>query len=113
MSHNNRAGERGTRWETTVVTYLQDNGLPGAERRRLRGKRDAGDLTGVPGWVIGCKDEQRIDLAGYMDELAGQAVNSGREEWAAEVVKRRRRPVGDAYVVMPLWQFTMLLKEGL
>lgn len=121
MSHNNPNGERGTRWEVAVAEYLRLRGQHYAERRAKRGRRDAGDITGIPGWVIECKDEQRIDLSGYMDELRAELGNEtaggrgrpGRPQaFGAAVIKRRRSITGRAYVVMELEQFSALMNEA-
>lgn len=82
--------------------------VPYAERRALAGVNDRGDLAGVPGVMIECKAEKAIDLAGYMDEVKVQTVNSCAQLGVA-VVKRRNRSVGDAYAVMPLSALTELL----
>lgn len=115
MSHNNPSKERGQRWESAVAEYLWQQGHTGVERRAQRGRNDAGDIAGVPGWVIGCKDEQRIQLPLYMDELEVQRVNAFNGNtllpWGVQIVKRRRAPVKRAYVVCELGQFSELLKE--
>lgn len=50
----NRSGDIGTKTETAVVRVLVECGFPHAERRRLRGRADAGDITGTPGvaWSV-------------------------------------------------------------
>ena len=54
--------------------------------------------------VIEAKAEQRIDLAGYMKELAVEVANyekrEGHEAHGVVVVKRRNHPVERAYAVM-------------
>jgi hypothetical protein len=72
---------KGTAAETAVVRFLQANGYPHAERRALAGAQDRGDVAGIPGLVIEVKNEQRMDLAGWMNEVA------------------RETPVGDLGVV--------------
>src|SRR5690606_27104000 len=49
-----RSKDIGTRAETAVVRYLRANGFEHAERRALRGRQDAGDITGTPGicWEV-------------------------------------------------------------
>lgn len=110
--------QKGTSFETAVVRWLQDHGFPNVERRALRGKRDAGDIAGLPGWVLECKATKVIDLAGACDEARRESLLASA--WPVEnivppmwsvVVKRRNRNVSDAYVVMPLYQFTEVLKE--
>ena len=46
-----RPRDIGTAAESAVVRYLRAHGFPHAERRALRGARDAGDITGTPGIV--------------------------------------------------------------
>jgi hypothetical protein len=94
----------GTAWETAVVNHLHQRGILTAERRALHGNRDIGDLTGLPGFLIGCKNERAIRLALYMDELRVQRGNlvGGNGVVTAEVVKRRGSGPGRAYVVTEL-----------
>lgn len=47
----NKSGAIGAYTETAVVRYLKANGWPYAERRRLKGRHDEGDITGCPGLV--------------------------------------------------------------
>ena len=51
----NRSKNIGTAVETAVVRHLQNDGWPHAERRQLRGREDAGDITGTPGIAWECK----------------------------------------------------------
>jgi hypothetical protein len=100
MSHPNKV--KGTRWESDVGRYL------GVERiGAIYGNKDQGDLND-PDWVIECKNELRIDLAGYMDQLIAEWDNAGCKRWAVAIVKRRHKPVKDAYAVMPLWVYREL-----
>lgn len=97
----NPSKKKGTAWESEVAAYLGTRRLP------LAGNKDIGDLDD-PDWVIECKAEQRINLAGYMDELADELVNSDDKALGVAIVKRRRANVKDAYAVMPLWMFKAL-----
>ena len=45
----NRAGDKGRLAENGLVAYLQAHGFPHAERRRLTGTKDKGDVAGTPG----------------------------------------------------------------
>lgn len=102
---------KGTAWESAVVEYLQAAGFPHAERRALCGVNDKGDIAGIPGVMVECKAEKAIDLAGYMDEVKVQTANAHAQVGVA-VVKRRNRPAGDAYAVMPLSAFVELLDHA-
>lgn len=94
----NPAKAKGTTWETTVVSYLRESGIP-ANRT---GSADAasGDIH-AGDWTIEAKAEARIDLPGYLKQLAAAAVAAKRPPYkSAVVVKNRRHSAGEAYAVM-------------
>lgn len=90
----NPSKRKGTAWETECAKYLGTRRLP------LAGAKDVGDLD-TAYWVVECKAEQRIDLAGYMDEVAREVANSDKL-WGVTLVKRRRRSVEQGYAVMTI-----------
>lgn len=105
----NRAKEKGDRFEIAVRDFLRGTGWPRCERRAKQHGADRGDLIlGPAGFTIDCKDHQSIDLAGYMDQ-AEQESRNAHSPWFAAVVKRRRKPVSEAYVVMPLRVFAQVV----
>lgn len=104
----NRPKELGTQWESECVRYLQDNGIS-AERRALAGAADKGDISFPPD-IGECKNTQRIDLAGGIDELVKEIQNAGAR-YGFLLIKRRRKSVADAYAVMTFQQLVSLLKE--
>ena len=105
---SNPSGRTGAEWETRCVEYLKANGFPYAERRAKNGRFDRGDIAGIPGVVLECKAEKRIDLAGYMKETAAEKANA-RAEIGAAVIKRRHHGVDKAYVVMELSEWIKLI----
>ena len=90
---------KGTAWESACVNWLHDHGMPWVERRALAGAADKGDLL-VPGLMVECKAEQRIDLAGYMKEVKAQVANCPEGTVGIAWVKARGKGVGDSYIVM-------------
>lgn len=100
MTHPNKI--KGTRWESDVGRFLDIKRI-GA----IYGNQDQGDLED-PLWVIECKNENRIDLAGYMDQLKAEFQRASGKPFAVAIVKRRKRPVEEAYAVMPLWMFRIV-----
>ena len=104
----NPSKQKGSRFEREVADFLAANGHPHVERMASRGSADRGDLTGIPGWMLECKAERQIDLAGYMREVAVQQFHA-RARWGAAIVKARGKNVAQAYVVMPLEQFAQLI----
>jgi hypothetical protein len=119
MSHNNMPREIGTAWEVTVAAYGNAQGFP-LERRALAGRRDLGDLMGLPGWVIGCKDEKTHRLSDYMNGLRDQKVNllrrgidaTMRDLIGVEIVKRRGYATGRAYAVMEYDDLIQVWRDG-
>lgn len=82
----NRSGNIGTAAETAVVKAIKRNGIfPLVERRRLKGAKDEGDLTGTPRtvWSVKGGDYARTatdnKIAGWLEELEKQRVNAGAE----------------------------------
>ncbi len=49
-------------------------------------------------------------MAGAIDEAAKEAANAGAA-WYVAILKRRRKPTADAYVVLPLYLFAELVRE--
>lgn len=106
----NKNGDRGARYERAVADLWQAAGFLWGDRKPRRGARDQGDITGIEDWTLECKDWEKIDLAGFVDEAAIEAANAGTR-WFAAVIKRRRKNVRESYVVMPLWLFINLVKQ--
>lgn len=94
--------QKGTKWETEIVNYLRENGFV-VERKALTGNQDLGDISGVAGWTIQAKNQNALDLAGWMDQTETQRRNSG-DPFGVLVIRRRMKPVSMAYAVLPLEQ---------
>ena len=102
----------GTRWETEIVAALQRAGWPHAERRRLAGARDRGDVAGVVGVVIEAKSTNRLELAAAVDEATVEAGNAGAPIGLAWLKRKGRSAAEDGYVVMDGRTAMRLLKEA-
>lgn len=80
---SNKSGAIGTRTETAVVHVLQSHGWPHAERRRLRGRLDPGDITGTPGLAWSVKGGQAartasdLQVAAWLDRTEEIRANVG------------------------------------
>lgn len=102
----NKSKVKGTRWESQVVEYLKAHGFPFARRLTLAGSKDIGDIylgDDPPGGqvTVEAKDCAAITLSTFMDETVAETENAGNE-YGFVVVKRRNKPVGQAYVVSNL-----------
>ena len=72
-----------------------------AERTRAGWQDDRGDIDGLPGVVIEVKNQKRIDLPGWLDELGVEMMNA--KAWTGVLVVKRRGSTDpdDWYFVMP------------
>jgi hypothetical protein len=109
MTSANKA--KGSQYERDVAKYLRANGFPEADRRYGAGVReDKGDIVGVPGFAIECKNQRTITLSQFLDEAIIEAKHA-RARFGVAVIKRRNRPTAESYVVMSLDQFAQLIRE--
>lgn len=106
---SSRSKEKGSQYERDVLAYLLKGGID-YERLRQVGKEDEGD--GVvrghhhPYTVCELKAENRIDLPGYLRELAREKDYFAKHRsldpnrvGGLVIVKRRMASVGESYVV--------------
>jgi len=103
-----RAKARGRETENMVVGYLNDHGYPHAERRRLKGAKDEGDITGIPGVVIEVKGDRSMRIRAWREETVTEAWNA-HVEFYFLVVRVEYKPVAEWDVHIP----TGLIAEGL
>lgn len=103
---------KGTGWESAVVEYLRQNGAPCAERRALGGSLDRGDVAGIPGVVIECKNEKSITLASYVDEAEIERRNDNAAIGAAWIKRRGKSSPADGYVTLTGEAFVRLLADA-
>lgn len=71
------AKAKGRVGEQAVCDYLRNNGFPLAERRRLEGVLDRGDVAGVKGTAIEVKACQTPDVQAWWREAQRERVNAG------------------------------------
>lgn len=107
MANSQKA--KGTRWETAVLRFLRDAGLY-AVKPRQEGFLDVGDIHAPP-FVIQAKDYADL-LAGIRAGVDGYQVQraNARLPFGVAVVKRARKPVEDAYVVLRLGDLPDLIR---
>ncbi|MAE64127.1 MAG: hypothetical protein CMJ18_07610 [Phycisphaeraceae bacterium] len=113
MSRNRASAKKaGTSWESAIVTALITAGWPHAERRRLAGSKDRGDVAGVPGVVIEAKNTKAINLAAALDEATAEAINDNAPIAVAWIKRRGKTRAEDGYAVVSGATFMQLLKEA-
>lgn len=103
---------KGTRWESAIVDYLRNNGVPHAERRTLNGAKDRGDLAGLPGVVCEAKSAARMELAAWLDEAEKERANAGAAVGFVWAKRRGKASPADGYVVMSGAMVVSLLRAA-
>lgn len=106
------AKQKGTKFESAVVAFLRDKGFSYAERRALNGAKDLGDITGLPGVVIECKNQSRHSLSEWLDEAEEERDNAKADVGIAWIKRRGYTSPGRAYVVMSGDDLCWLLKSA-
>lgn len=106
----NPSKQRGTRYEGEVADYFRRQGWVQAERRALAGANDMGDITGIPGVVIECKNHRTHDLAGWVAELEVELGNAGCDIGLVAVRRRGTADRSRDYAVMPMHVAVRLLR---
>jgi hypothetical protein len=100
---------KGNAWELAVRRFLRAQGID-AFKPYEEGHEDAGDVHGTDPFILQAKNytswqdaiREGLDGAERQKRVAGA-------HWGAAVVKRLRRPVEAAYVVMTLATFAEVL----
>ncbi|GAB3776678.1 hypothetical protein FB382_004364 [Nocardioides ginsengisegetis] len=113
MTRNRATAKKaGTAWETAIVGALVAYGWPHAERRRLAGAADKGDIAGIPGVVIEAKNTKGYALAEAVDEANHEAVNASAPIGVAWLKRKGKTDPLAGYVVMDGATFLRLLGEA-
>lgn len=103
--------QKGTSWESAIVKYCEDNGVP-ATRRQKAGNKDNGDINLCNNlWTVEAKSVATINLPGFLRELDVEMINS-KAPWGAVWIKRRgKSSPAEGYVVMEGRQFVELVRQ--
>lgn len=117
---------KGGAFERDLLRYFRSEGID-AERLRLAGTRDEGDLVlkigGLP-FVLEAKNRKGLDLAGWVEEARLEAQHYGTARGFhllrrpvddhpahfAVVHKRRMKPVSESFVTLPLHEYLRQLR---
>lgn len=98
---------KGTRFETLVVDFMRAH-FPYAMRHPLHGRVDVGDVHGVPGLCVQCKNTTRAQLSEWIKGVHEQANNAG-VSYGVVVHKRvGKAQAEDQFVTMTLGDFTAM-----
>lgn len=108
---------KGASFEKSIADYLavqlQDDRI---ERRVTNGAKDRGDIGGVRlnghRVVIECKNQSRLNLAGWLDEAQTEAGNDDAILGAVVFKRRGTAKPGEQYVLLTVDDLVTLLSGG-
>jgi hypothetical protein len=107
------ARAKGTKWETTIVNFLQQHGFTWADRIPLSGSKDRCDVTIGPGGpVIEGKNLKQAEWGKGLDEANKGAANARAPFGVLWAHRRGKGSPGDGFVVMDGHTFVKLLHEA-
>lgn len=101
---------KGRSFENDVVDYLIANGYPDAERRRLCGAQDKGDIAGVPLACIEAKHEKSYKLPEWLREANAEAINANAPIGVVWARQNGKPGAENGFVIMSPNTFLLLLK---
>ena len=112
------ARRKGNQFETGILKFLRKVGLK-AERLRLAGKDDEGDIVcmvaGQP-YIFELKATARLDLPQFWREAVAEAANYAKARGLDDVppayviVKRRNASLKQAWVIQDLEQWLRVVQ---
>ena len=104
--------QKGSAAERDVVKCLRDAGWIGAERTRAGWQDDRGDIDGVLGVTFEVKNQKRMELAAWIDELIVEMKNGGNEVGAVVHKRAGKVDANEWYASMPMYTLITLLKQA-
>ena len=106
------AKAKGRQGEQAIVDWLIRHGWQYAERRRLMGTADRGDIAGVPGCCVEVKSVKRIELAEFVKELEAEMANDQAQTGVVVIKRRGHTDPDDWFFVMPGHVWRRLMREA-
>ena len=112
------AKAKGRETENAFVQWLHSYGILGAERRRLNGVLDKGDIAG---WntrdyeksvVVEVKSGAKIDMPKWLSELEAEVRNANANTGFVAVRPKDKLRVEDWFAVLPMPVMMELMREA-
>lgn len=103
---------KGAKFETDVMKWFRKMGVL-AERLRLSGKEDEGDLVVIVAgstYVFELKNTQKMNLKEFWNEAQTEAANYAKHRGTSKpfsyvLCKKRNAPIEEAWVIQDLIQW--------
>lgn len=120
----NAAKQKGTAFETLVLTYMRDKGFNRVYRPATKGIYDTGDINGITRTngrlkqaILQCKNQKTFKLSEWLNDAVTQAgqMEVGGDAIPIVVAKRPRigeKSLGETYALLRLDDLISLLREA-
>ena len=106
------AKSKGRETENLFVEYLIDEGVTNAERRRLNGCFDQGDVTGWPGVCVEIKSGAALSISQWLKELDQEMINSCASTGFVAVRPKGKPDPADWFTVIPVPILMELMRDA-
>ena len=101
---------KGDGFERVIVGAIEAVGLS-AWRTRAGWTDDRGDIAGLDGVVVECKNHSRLDLGGWIKELAREVSNAGARRGVVIFKRKGTADPEDQYVLMTVRDWLAMEKQ--
>ena len=91
---------KGRETEAAFVRFLRSHGVPHAERRRLTGSADQGDITGWPGVCVEIKSGATLAIPKWLAELDAETRNAHADIGFVAVRPKGKPDPKDWFVIL-------------
>lgn len=102
---------KGDAYERSIIDYLRQCGFR-VDRTRAGWSDDRGDIHGIEGVTLECKNHIRMALSGWIAELLTECENNQTTIGAVIHKKKGVTNPADQYATLPLGKFVQLLREA-
>ena len=106
------AKTKGRETENAFVQFLRSHGVPHAERRRLTGSADQGDITGWPGVCVEIKSGAQLAIPKWLAELDAETRNAHADIGFVVVRPKGKPDPADWFVILRPESLMDLMKEA-
>jgi hypothetical protein len=108
---SNPSKRKGDSFERLIIEYLRSEGYT-VDRTRAGWSDDRGDIHGIEGVVLECKNHKTLAIPAWLEELRIEMVNAGCDMGAVVHKRRGSQEGGEQYATLPLKLFIKLLREA-
>ena len=106
------AKAKGRETENQAVAWLIEHGWVNAERRRLQGSLDQGDVSGVPGICVEVKSAAQWQPVKWLRETTAETINAKAEIGICFARPKGGTNVDDWVILMTPATLLQLLAEA-